>query len=679
MEWMITETLCNWSNDTIGDFLFEVYGYPSEVWVAAPPVGSDNNTGTEAQPFATIQKGIDTVAEDGTVNVAAGTYMESIDIHQSMTLEGAGAPGTVIDGGGISENNTVVEFGSDPGEELTISGFTIQNGYQDGVGGIFIQSMHTLNLNDCTVRNNRNGGVGAGGILNNGTLIMNRCTVNGNTTPEGGGGINNRGTLSLTNCTISGNSAGYGGGGIYSSAGHLSLTNCTISNNQLTEFDITAGAGIWNNGTMELLNCTIAYNSTTSSHNAHGGGFANFSGTTAYFKNTIVANNTAGDTASNNGYSYPAEATISQGNNLDSENSCGFNQPTDKINTNPLLGPLQDNGGPTFTHALLHGSPAIDAGTCTGAPATDQRGAPRPQGASCDIGAYELAQASVTTATGTGTASFSTINGYITGLAALAESALDCTPRDDLDFPWGLFSFTVTDITPGSTATIVIILPSNAPTNTQYWKCLNGQWVDCTTLLGSNDGDSVLTLTITDGSLGDRDGIKNGQISDPSGPAVLVVAPTAPTAPTVPTATPPAKPRVSLLKPASMSVQYMSINPQRATANQPVTISTYVVNTGDKAGSLNVALKINGQVEQSRIVSVGPQGTQPVKFTVTKAQSGTYTVDIGGQQGSFTILGAGGSTAGTSSSDRMIGILIIIGALVLATVLVVWLLIRRPA
>jgi hypothetical protein len=146
-----------------------------------------------------------------------------------------------------------------------------------------------------------------------------------------------------------------------------------------------------------------------------------------------------------------------------------------------------------------------------------------------------------------------------------------------------------------------------------------------------------------------------------------------------PTIAPPAKQRVSPRTPASMSVQSLSINPKQAYANQSITITTNVVNTGGEAGSLNVALKINGQVEQTKIVSVGPQGTQPVKFTVTKAQPGTYTVDIGGQKGSFTILGVGGSTAGTSSSDRMIGILIIIGALVLVTVLVVWLLIRRPA
>jgi hypothetical protein len=90
-----------------------------------------------------------------------------------------------------------------------------------------------------------------------------------------------------------------------------------------------------------------------------------------------------------------------------------------------------------------------------------------------------------------------------------------------------------------------------------------------------------------------------------------------------------------------MSVKYLSVSPQQTTANQPVTILTNVVNAGDEGGNLYVALKINGQVEQSRMVSVGPQGTQPVKFTVTKAQPGTYSIDIGGQRGSFIVSGAG--------------------------------------
>ena len=108
------------------------------------------------------------------------------------------------------------------------------------------------------------------------------------------------------------------------------------------------------------------------------------------------------------------------------------------------------------------------------------------------------------------------------------------------------------------------------------------------------------------------------------------------------------------LNQARMSMQYLSVNPQQTAAGQPVTIVTNVVNTGDVAGSLNVVLKINGQAEQTRMISAGPQATQPVKFTVTKAEPGTYSVDVGGQKGSFTVLD---EDTGTSSASTVIGLI----------------------
>jgi hypothetical protein len=117
-----------------------------------------------------------------------------------------------------------------------------------------------------------------------------------------------------------------------------------------------------------------------------------------------------------------------------------------------------------------------------------------------------------------------------------------------------------------------------------------------------------------------------------------------------------------------MSLQYVNVNPQQTSANQPVTITTNVVNTGDEAGNYNVTLKINGQLEQTRMVSVGPHGTQPLKFTVTKIQPGTYTIDIGGQRSSFTILGTSSSMA-SSSRGGVIAILAI-GILILVTIVI---------
>jgi hypothetical protein len=387
-----------------------------------------------------------------------------------------------------------------------------------------------------------------------------------------------------------------------------------------------------------------------------------------------VAGNTADDGIHNNGYDDFAGTGIqSQGYNIDSENSCYFNDSTDQRNTPPLLGTLQNNGGPTSTHAITAGSPAFNRGTCDGAPTTDQRGVTRPQGTYCDIGAFELElhqSAQVATATGTGTATFATSNGYITALTA--DTSTPCGTLSGFSFPHGFFSFTISDIPAGSTVTITITLPSDMPTNTQYWKCINGQWVNVTSVLGDNDGDNILTLTITDGSQFDADGQVNGIIVDPGAPAVPVPGATVPA---------PAAHRVSPTLPnqfkrAQMSLQYLNVNPQQAAANQPVNITTNVVNTGDEAGNYNITLKINGQVEQTKMVSVGPQATQPVKFTLTRAQPGTYAVNIGGQKGSFTILGAGSGTASTPSSSDLIAILIM-GVLIIAVAVLLMLIFRR--
>jgi len=88
----------------------------------------------------------------------------------------------------------------------------------------------------------------------------------------------------------------------------------------------------------------------------------------------------------------------------------------------------------------------------------------------------------------------------------------------------------------------------------------------------------------------------------------------------------------------NLNVTYLNVNPGQAKANQPITISANVVNRGDMSGSTRVALKINGKVEQTELVTVGPGGSRPVKFTVTKAEPGTYTVIMGSQRASFLVV-----------------------------------------
>jgi predicted outer membrane repeat protein len=189
----------------------------------------------------------------------------------------------------------------------------------------------------------------------------------------------------LTNSTVSGNAANYGGGIDGSS---VTLNNSTASGNYAYEH----GGGIYSDDSVTLTNSTVSGNTAY----YRGGGITSDNLT---LTNTIVADNAVvvddgvGNCSVNN--------VSSLGYNLADDDSCGFTEPTDLVVSDAMLGPLQDNGGPTETHALLSGgpttvgSPAIDAGDNANCPATDQRGEERPFDgdyngtASCDIGAVE--------------------------------------------------------------------------------------------------------------------------------------------------------------------------------------------------------------------------------------------------------------------------------------------------
>jgi predicted outer membrane repeat protein len=198
---------------------------------------------------------------------------------------------------------------------------------------------------------------GGGLDTNNSTATVIRSTVNGNAATSFGGGVqpNSSGTVVLLNSTITGNAASQGGGGISS----------------------------WGSTTVRMIDSTVSGNVTSGT----GASIHHVVGSSVVLTGTIIATRAGGTNCS-------GMVTEGQGYNLSSDGSCGLTLPTDLTTTNPLLGPLQNNGGPTPTMALQAGSPAIDHGgtSANGCPATDQRGVSRPQGPACDIGAYELVQ-----------------------------------------------------------------------------------------------------------------------------------------------------------------------------------------------------------------------------------------------------------------------------------------------
>jgi hypothetical protein len=140
---------------------------------------------------------------------------------------------------------------------------------------------------------------------------------------------------------------------------------------------------------------------------------------------------------------------------------------------------------------------------------------------------------------------------------------------------------------------------------------------------------------------------------------------------------PRSSPSMPAATPASITARNMQITPEQTYAGQTIAISANMANDGDQAGGYTAALKINGKVEQTKIGPVDGHSAIPVNFTVIKYQPGTYTVDIGGQKGTFTVLAAN-TTSGQPSSSAII-VIFIMGVLVLSTIVVLMLTFRRPA
>ncbi len=290
-----------------------------------------------------------------------------------------------VNGGGIYNSGThTIAHSTVTGNQALISGFPVAIGGGISNGG-------TLEISNSSISGNM-AGINAGGISNGGLLTITDTTVSGNSAGINGGGIDNHGggsaTLNIYNSTISGNTANQDGGGIANDR-PLTIINSTVSGNTANR----DGGGISNFGTLTIIESTVSGNSG----NRDGGGIINRAG--LEIENTILEAGASGANIFNSG------GTIaSLGYNLSSDDGGGFLTASgDQINTDPMLGPLQNNGGPTFTHGLLTGSPALDAGdpNFTPPPLHDQRGPGyhRVFNGRIDIGSMEVQPAPTPTPT----------------------------------------------------------------------------------------------------------------------------------------------------------------------------------------------------------------------------------------------------------------------------------------
>lgn len=319
---------------------------------------------------------------------------------------------------------------------LTKTSFNNNTAFQKG-GAVCIDSTGSADIHFTTFTSNHSSG--GGGVFNWGTLTMDHSSFTANTSTIHGGAIDAGGVLTIIQDDFTSNISGIRGGGINVYGGNLTVTGSSFITNQSTgygggiandastvtiqtsEFSgntaVSVGGGLRSNGTTTVTNSTFSGNQAGGT----GGGIDNSDTSgppdTLTLLNTTLVGNTAGTGGGNLylGSVSSAKVTLkntlvasgapnncdkavtSQGHNLESANTCGLAAAGDLVNTNPKLGPFQNNGGATRTYAFLYGSPANDGGTNTGCPATDQRGIARPfdgngdGNAVCDIGAYEQA------------------------------------------------------------------------------------------------------------------------------------------------------------------------------------------------------------------------------------------------------------------------------------------------
>ena len=369
--------------------------FASNTWFVNGVNGNDNNDCRSRQHACkTISNAISLTLPGDSIIVAPATYHEGLVVPFNLNIIGSDAKTTIVDAGVVFGQALVI--GSEPKVPVTVSRMTFRGaaGLVDSGGGIY-NCFGTLTVNDSIITGNRiRGGNGifgyGGGIYNcpSSTLTLINTSVSDNSA-EIGGGICNGGALTIINSTFSGNFARQRRGGAIANYGTLTITNSTFSGNSSSSSGLAGG--ILNGGLFQSAGTLAIYNSTLGGNTAdEGGGIFNVKGSTAVLQNSIVANNSGRNCAG---------TMTSGGYNLSSDDSCEFTGPGDLNTTDPNLGPLQFNGGPTRTMALLAGSLAIDSGNpsgCTDGHAhllkTDQRGQPRPdkeETGGCDRGAYE--------------------------------------------------------------------------------------------------------------------------------------------------------------------------------------------------------------------------------------------------------------------------------------------------
>jgi hypothetical protein len=356
--------------------------------------------------FTTIQAAIDaaTTRAGSVIDVTDAVHTEAnITVNEDVVIRGQGADKTIVQAHDSVDAAAGRVFFIADGATVTIQKMTIRHGnppeHLRTGGGIYTDYFSVLTLRDSVVADNV--ASDGAGISNRGVMTITNCIVRGNVADAveepghqcgNGGGVKAVATATtvIVNTTITGNHAASRGGGIKGNCdGTMEIINSTISGNTSGE----AIAGIYSRGHMTITNSTIVNNNVVGERRQGGTASGICVRDHLDLANTIIANNGGGPDCGICSHDSGRGEIGLNVNNLIGDGSC---RPD--FSGDPLLGPLADNDGISIgagytlqTHAPLPGSPVIDAippGECI--VDVDQRGVSRPQGAGCDIGAYEV-------------------------------------------------------------------------------------------------------------------------------------------------------------------------------------------------------------------------------------------------------------------------------------------------
>jgi co-chaperonin GroES (HSP10) len=439
-----------------------------------------------------------------------------LSINNNLTINGPGSSLLTVQRSTAGGTPNFRIFTINSGKNVVISGLTITNGhvtgtFPTGAGGGILNDRGTLTLNECVVSGNS--ATGGGGISNGatqgGTLTINNSTVSGNT----GGGINNTvvvgdysnpATLKINGSTISGNSSSGIGGGIINNVASRGIATLTINDSTISANSASgngSAGGIYNAlifGTVSDVASTTINNSTifgnSSSANDGSGGIVNAISCVSGCAPTVSLGNTilAGNFLVSGSAPRDFVGTADPNSSFNLVGTGGSGGLVNGVNNNqvgvvdPLLGPLANNGGPTLTHALLSGSPALDGGSnmlaTSAGLTTDQRGAGFNRArdaadadtvATVDIGAFE-AQASV-------------------------EDITDKSIAEDTALSFGFNvgdANAITNVTASSGNTTLV---PNAPANISLTGSGSTRTLNITPTTNQS-GASTITVTVTSGS-----------------------------------------------------------------------------------------------------------------------------------------------------------------------------------